>query len=300
MRGRELVPGMAEIGWSRTSVQSTHVEGLRSKRWEHWAVMDRETLFMLTVVDLGVVSLVVAAFCDLATGRWTEAARPLARRLLLPDRVHGADVRIEAPGVFVVLAESDEGTAIEVDVKTPLARVAASIDVVRPRAHETLNVLVPMDRNFAFTSKQSALPARGVVAGRTIAGFACLDHGRGLWPWRTRWNWCSASGASRGRVLGVNLGARWTDGSGTNENGVVVDGRLRSIETDVRFALDARTITGDDVAVTWTELARKRVHVELGVLAAHLDFRVGRFSGRIDELAFDDLLGWAESFDARW
>src|SRR5262249_9398025 len=89
-------------------------------------------------------------------------------------------------------------------------------------------------------------PARGSIRvdGRRSpiadGALACLDWGRGVWPARTSWNWASASGVSHGRVVGMNLGARWTDGSGVNENALLVDGRLTKIHGDVRFDWDRR------------------------------------------------------------
>ena len=32
--------------------------------------------------------------------------------------------------------------------------------------------------------------------------FGTLDHGRGIWPYATRWNWGSASGTAAGRRIG--------------------------------------------------------------------------------------------------
>ena len=46
-----------------------------------------------------------------------------------------------------------------------------------------------------------------------------------------------------GRTVGSNLGAGWTDGTGMNENGLCVDGRLTKISEDVKFDYD-REISG--------------------------------------------------------
>jgi hypothetical protein len=107
-----------------------------------------------------------------------------------------------------------------------------------------LNVVIPWDeRTFQFTSKQNCLPALGIVrlGAREVqfAGaqsFACLDYGRGIWPRDCRWNWGSASGRQNGRTIGLNLGGQWTDGTGSTENGVCVDGRLYKISSDLAWA----------------------------------------------------------------
>jgi len=286
------------IGWSRTPLQTIDLSSMRArhKRWEHWAVMTDELLFLLTLVDLGPLSLAIVGCCDLATGAWMETARPL-RRLELPDRVHAADIHVRTLGLSATITAPSvsEGVLnLTVRARTLSGPIEADLTIA-PGARDTLNVLVPWSRDrFAFTSKQPGLAARGRVRARreyTVNGVATLDHGRGVWPRDTRWNWASASDAR----VAFNLGAQWTDGSGTNENGVWVDGKLRSLSEDVRFDLD-RGIVGPTVDLAFVPLHRKRVNV--GVL--ELDFRIGHFTGTIGEARFDNVLGWAEAFRARW
>lgn len=68
--------------------------------------------------------------------------------------------------------------------------------------------------------------------------FAGLDFGRGIWPRHCRWNWGSASRWQNGRLVGLNLGGQWTDGAGSTENGVCVDGRLHKLSTDLTWQYD--------------------------------------------------------------
>ena len=123
----------------------------------------------------------------------------------------------------VMMKQTDSGVELLVKLadfdKRPLS---AHFIITTPPNHDTLNVVVPWDeRTFQFTSKQNTLPAQGLV---TIDGqktlfdgpqsFACLDFGRGIWPRNCRWNWGSASGNQNGRIIGLNLGGQWTDGTG--------------------------------------------------------------------------------------
>ena len=81
-------------------------------------------------------------------------------------------------------------------------------------------------------SKHSALPCAGEVrAGERRyrldpqSAFAVQDWGRGMWPYRAFWNWGVATGYAGDQLLGVNFGAKWTGGTGSNENGILLDGR---------------------------------------------------------------------------
>src|SRR5699024_8367246 len=69
--------------------------------------------------------------------------------------------------------------------------------------------------------------------------WATLDHGRGRWPYRVRWNWGAGSGSSGGRVIGVQVGGGWTDGTGSVENSLLVDGRLHKISQELHWEYDS-------------------------------------------------------------
>ncbi len=202
-------------------------------------------------------------------------------------------------------------------------RIAVKLAVDRPLAHETLNVLVPFgDTRFQFTSKQQALPARGEVRvgsgsyrfAEDTGAFACLDFGRGRWPRSVRWDWAFASYRSEGRTVGMNLGGRWTDGTGVTENGFVVDGRVHKVSEPVDFTYDERAYTspwrirarsGGRVDLSFEPMRERAVRVPLGLVGVELHQMMGRFSGVLVDDAgstvrADRVLGLAESFRGRW
>jgi hypothetical protein len=175
---------------------------------------------------------------------------------------------------------------------------------------------VPLgEGRFQLTSKHVGLPAGGRVVhdGEPIGfdgAFACLDFGRGIWPWRTRWSWAAAAGVVGGKTLALNLGGQWTDGAGVTENGLWIDGRLHKIGDRVAFArapggVRIRSTASDRVDLGFAPVQERRLRVPLGLLGARLDWGVGRFSGTVADdggarVAVDGLLGWAEDLDARW
>ena len=52
-----------------------------------------------------------------------------------------------------------------------------------------------------------------------------------------RWNWGAGSGVVDGRVIGVQVGGRWTDGTGSTENALVVDGRVHKISEELALGV---------------------------------------------------------------
>jgi hypothetical protein len=201
------------------------------------------------------------------------------------------------------------------------AELAADLTVRRPPGHESLNVVVPWSQTrFQCNSKHAALPCEGEVRAGTRryvldprTGFAVQDWGRGVWPYRSFWNWGVATGWAGDVLLGVNFGAKWTTGTGANENGILWNGRLHKLMEDLVWEYDAaewrkpwRVVAPHSGAIDLVlePLAAHTPRLDLGVLATGGVCAFGRWRGFVRaegrELAVDGLLGWAEEFSHRW
>jgi hypothetical protein len=306
------------IGWARHPIQRCNLprELSRVARWNYWCIGNRSSALTILVADVGYFGAVLLSFLDFAARAPVERVwvRPGGLGCALPDSPRG-DFALEASRLHLEMRERAETLRIEADARTLFGRrLAVEITVDRPCAHETINVLVPWDETrFHFTSKQQALPARGVVRvdGRAHhfqhQSFACLDFGRGRWPKGIEWNWAFASGSVGARTLGLNLGGTWTDGTGVSENGFVLDGRVHKIAEPVEFALDRRNfmapwrLHSSRVDLGFHPFRERALRLPLVVVHQ----MVGAFSGTLVEdggarLAVDDLVGVAEWVRARW
>lgn len=315
-------------GWSRWPRHRCNLRGhaLRKKRWDYWCITTRDHLLAVTIADIDWLGLATVTFFEYATRRPIERVmvRPLGLGVAMPELPRGGDLVIDGMGVHVAVREELDRTRIEAAFEPVLgvgSRLRADVVVERPPEHETLNVVVPFDdgARYQMTSKQTALPARGrvVVDGRGHAftreneAFACLDYGRGVWPWRTTWNWGSAAGTRDGRTIGLNLGGQWTDGTGATENGVVIDGRMHKLSERVDFAYDRADfmrpwrVRSPRVDLVFEPSFERTARANLGLLAAELHWCLGTWRGSIVDddgrrVAIDDLLGWSEEVRARW
>lgn len=296
----------------------------RRKRWEYWCVTSRTHALSITYADLDVVRLASAWFVDLETDERIEVSLPLPPLVgtKLAPTVAGGDVVVDAGLFSFAIREQPNATRLETSFRTPMHRLDAEVVVAKPEGHESLNVVVPFDdERFQLTSKHVARPARGlvVVDGRVHRfddrneSFGALDFGRGIFPAHTTWNWSAAAGVVGDRVVGWNLGGKWTDGTGVTENGVFVDGRLHKLGADVRFEYDrahpARTWRiASSCGCVDLELSPKHVKQvdALGAkLGAKLDLAFGTFRGRLyteegEAIEVRETVGWAEDFEARW
>ncbi|WP_372348224.1 DUF2804 domain-containing protein [Streptomyces sp. KL116D] len=304
----------AAVGWTRRPLHSAHLRGWgRSKRWEYWGIVTPDHVVGLVVSSLDYAGVHGLYVLDRATGRETstDSVVPLARGSVLPPRSGEGVVAVRAGALRARIAQRPDGTTI----RATAPDVRLDVDVPLPPGHESLGVVVPWSaKRFQYTVKDVGRPVRGtlVVHGRTyeVGGpdaFAVLDHGRGKWPYAITWNW--AAGAAPGRA--IQLGGKWTDGTGVTENALVVDGRLHKIGEELRWTYDRSDwlrpwrISGERVDVTFTPFHEKVSRTNLGVVGNETHQCFGHFTGWAltddgTKTDLDGLVGWAEEARNRW
>jgi len=232
----------------------------------------------------------------------------------MPERVGASSMSFDGRGLRLAMVEEAAGTRLTAS----FAGFDCDVLFARPDGHESLSVVIPWsDRRFQCTTKDNTRPATGAVRwdGDEWAfdgAYACLDFGRGKWPYRTLWNWGSASGAPGGRTLGLQLGGKWTAGTGMTENALCVDGRLSKLSEELVWEYDrtdwmrpwrVSTPISSRVDLTFTPLYDKRSRLQLGVAESEVHQCFGRYTGTVvaddgETIGVDGLFGWAE--EARW
>ncbi len=315
----------AAVGWSRRPLHRCNLRGRwpRKKRWNYWAITTETHLFSATISHLDYAGLVFVYFADFANGEFVEKTRllPLGQGCSLSDEV-ATDAVYSTGDLRVAMRQAGSGVDLAVEIADFEGRpLAAQFAITVPPRHETLNVVVPWNAHtFQFTSKQNCLPTTGAVTigdRETLfscaQNYACLDFGRGIWPRHCRWNWGSASGKQNGRTLGLNLGGQWTDGTGSTENGVCVDGRLHKISTDLTWEYSKQefmrpwritTPTGQ-VDLTFTPFMERVAASNVGIVRSEVHQMFGHYRGQVittegEVVPVHDLVGWAEDHAAVW
>lgn len=314
------------IGWSRNPVFNCNLSGqwLRNKKWNYWCITNNECLFSVTISNIDYVGMIFAYFLDFKTEKFIEKTimTPFGRGCSMPETVsetvtftHKAMELefISEQRTTHIVARSRDFNGLPMD---------ADFKVIYPEGHETLNVVIPWsEKVFQFTSKHEGLPVSGQLKiGDTIYNFnpentfACLDFGRGVWPYSVNWNWATASGISNGKRIGLNFGAKWTDGTGMTENGIVVDGKLTKLSEDIIFDYD-----GSDLKKPWILKSAITNRVELKfvpfyeriaksnliILKSEVHQMIGHFFGRIEtetgeSIILESMLGSIEEHFGKW
>ena len=336
--GRTL--NLAARGWSRQPLHRANLHGGwgRTKRWDYWAILAGDLVVSFLYADVDYLGLADVWWVDLATGRTGghSTVVPGAIGMALPERPGTAPLLIDRRRFHLAITDDADLTtrvsASWVERDGSAGRLDASI--ATPQGHESLNVVIPWsDRRFQFTSKHQARPAAGqLVIGDTVRRFGdggagtgdgeawgVLDVGRGRWPYRTNWNWGGGAGRAvstttgRDHVVGLQLGGKWTEGTGFTENAVIIDGRLTKLGSELRwdYAWDRPMSTwkvSDPAGRLSLELHPrfdKHSRTEAGVMGTETHQVCGRWSGTVvgdggEVLAFDDLQGFAEESRSRW
>ena len=310
----------AAVGWARQPLVETAGLGRgrgRTKRWEYWGVVTDNHLVGVTVSSIDYAAVHEVWIREIDSAReWHRTATVLPPRgVTLPESLGRGPVRARTRGLAVDIDEVAGGTHLRASIE------GAEIDIVAalPPGHERLAVVVPWsETRFQYTVKDVARPASGTLTldGRRVElpegrSWAVLDHGRGRWPYDIRWNWGAGAGTSGDRTIGIQVGGRWTEGTGSTENAVVIDGRVHHIPVELTFDYDIarwRTpwrISGGGLEATFTPFHLKATHRNLGLLAAHTDQCFGHWSGTFTDpegtvTPFADLAGWCEEVHNRW
>jgi hypothetical protein len=315
----------AAVGWSRKPLHICNLSGSwpRKKKWNYWAITSPACLFSVTLTNIDYAGLAFAYFCDFEKKLFVEKTitMPLGKNCLMPDAVE-QDIRFDHAAMKFSVNYLQGGAAIKFSCPDLQGKkVVAEVFVQIPPGHETLNVVIPWCQSkFQFTSKQNTLPAKGVVkvdgadyGFDGVSCFACLDFGRGIWPYSSSWNWASFSGRQGDDIIGVNLGAKWTDGTGMNENGVCLNSRLHKISEDMVFEYDnqnfkkpwrLRTSASERVDLCFTPFYERVAKSNMILVRSEVHQCFGRYSGVLRfagrEIKVQDQIGWAEEHFAKW
>lgn len=313
------------LGWSRTPLHDTSgIPGRghwgRNKRWEYWNVMTPSHIIAFTVSCVDYVALHEVWVLDRATGEdiASTAISPGARTATLPASLGDGSAQARTRRITLDVDEVFDGTRL----RGTAPRVSFDMLAARPPAHESLGVVVPWRRGgdirrFQYTVKDVARPTTGSVAidGRAydvpVGSWAVLDHGRGRWPYRVHWNWAAGSGIVEGRTIGLQLGAKWTDGSGATENALFVDGRLSKISEELVWDYDPDhfmrpwRVHGSTADLTFSPFYDKRSRTNALVIASRTDQLFGVWSGWVrddtgTQVRVDGIEGFAEDVLNRW
>lgn len=340
---------LSKVGWSRHPILDCNIDQaifyppylrfwqkMRIKRWEYYAVFTPKRFVSATLATLGYAANIFAYVLDYTKKDYHEESRlVLPRSVVLPRNSDSAgsdsvyqtkDLRItfhnEGPRrlVSVDWPSFDHGKGLRVE-----------LSLACPSSHESMNIIIPFnERRFYFNRKINCMPAKGIVQWgesreevfpETSSGL--LDWGCGIWPYRSFWNWASASGflfrapqpgqfQGKSVSIGLNLGAGFGDTTAATENALILDGRIHKLD-QVDFVYDPRDFmrpwlfreNNQRLDLMFTPFFHRIAQTQLPLLNSEVHQVFGRYDGRVitddgETLQIQGLTGFAEEHHARW
>ena len=314
----------AAVGWARRPIIRGNLSAHwpRKKRWNFWNWISPRFVFSVTLADIDYAAFCAVSFTDFESGEQvagTAFARP--HSFAMPEQV---ECPVRFRGGSMAYENVNEGGDIQVRFQGRAKNgTALSADFVarQPPGQESLTVVVPWTpERFQLNCKENTRPCEGTV---TVGDrryemdpsdcHAVQDFGRGMWPYRSFWNWGVATGVQDGRRVGINVGAKWTTGTGANENALCIDGRLYKVMEDLQWDYDpgaamqvwrVRSTHSDAIDLELQPIVAQRSKLNVGAIATGGVCVFGRWKGTIraggDPIRIDGLIGWAEEFAHRW
>ncbi len=327
---------LSQVGWSRQPLLDCNLEKarfyalrplqrFRIKRWDYYAVFTPQHFFSATLADLGYAGNLFVYTMDFASGDLYEEGLviPLGRGISLPRNSTCGASHFEDSRLRLDFSLTPQGRHVE--LSWPAFHegrgIQAVIDLACLPDHESMTIVIPIrGRRFYYNRKINCMPAQGYIqyAGqrqdlRSNESLGSLDWGRGVWEYRSYWNWASASGfLPDGRTIGLNLGCGFGDLSRAGENCLMLDGRIHKLES-VRFDYQTGdymqpwrfTDTQGRLDLTFTPFKERVAKTNLGIIFSQVHQMFGRYAGwavddRGQRIEIKDLIGFAEEHRARW
>lgn len=296
----------------------------RRKRWVYWGIMSKDGAIGVTIADLDYLKLGGIYFTNFKNGYYNELGKITfsTKSIIVPNHPSG-NAKFSTPDLTIDIVNNENEIKLEIDGEIKKNHIHGCIHIYLSRNHPTLNVVVPWSKKrFQFTSKQLPYPACGNVEINDIEldfseaqCFACLDYGAGKWKYKTSWNWLAGSTLSESyeKRIGINLGGKWTDDTGQNENGLWLGHNFTKIHDDVVFLWDKKnpektwvikTKNTDRLELTVEPTHIRRSKINLILLKSEVVQVFGTIKGRIrldnDIIILDTMIGWAEEHNALW
>lgn len=308
----------AAVGWSRRPLHRANLKGWgRNKRFEYWCITSPDLVAAINVSHGDYRVTLATFFLDLKTMHAFSQAEihwlPGGRITAMPEESGKGSVAGVGDRMRISMETVEGGTLLK--ASTP--RMELEVLAREEPGHESMCVVVPWDdKRFQYTRKDNCLHAAGTIRadGATYElanAYAALDHGRGRWPYSIVWNWAAGSGVSRGREIGLQLGAKWTDGTPSTENALRIDGRIEKIGQELDWRYDTSdfmkpwTIRGNRVNLTFTPVYNRHSKFDRVVVRSREDQAFGWFDGTIvsekgETIPVERIFGWAEEVARRW
>ena len=327
---------IAQVGWMRQPILDCNLESarfyafrpfqrFRIKRWDYYAVFSPRRFFSVTIADLGYAANIFVYTMDILSGELHEEGLiiPLGKGIMLARNSTEGDSHFENGKVSLDFHLGAASRSIS--VKWPGfdkgKGLTAEIVLACPPECESMNIVIPIgEKRFYYNRKINCLPASGevkysdvtdVLDPKTCSG--SLDWGRGVWEYKSFWNWASLSGfLPDGSAVGLNMGCGFGDLSSAGENCLILGTRIHKLER-IKFDYNPGNYmrpwkfsdTEGRLDLVFTPFKDRTAKTNLAIITSEVHQMFGRYHGKViadggEVIPIKDLIGFAEEHHAKW
>jgi len=229
----------------------------RIKEWDYYYIISHDGKYGITFTmsDLGYIGLFSVAWLDFASGTCGQSDEmtfmPLGKTGFTGDSDEG---RLLHESAKLTMSFIYGGGKRKLHVSCPgfvgpdgSRGLVADLELAQDLSADSMNIATSWKENrraFYYNRKINCMPARGkaMLGLREYSfspetSFGGLDWGRGVWTYKNRWYWGSASGVLGGVPFGWNIGYGFSDRSPASENMVFYGGKAHKLD-EVTFHID--------------------------------------------------------------
>jgi hypothetical protein len=327
---------LTQVGWSRQPLLDCNLENahfyslkvlqrFRIKRWDYYAIFTPRLFFSATIADLGYAGNIFVYLLDILNNELHEEGLviPLSHNLKLPRNCDQGESSFEDKRARLHFEVLPEGRHVQVSWPAFDNGKGISADILlhQTSEHESMTIVIPIkQRRFYYNRKINCLPAEGSVMygdqHESLSPETCLgslDWGRGVWEYKSFWNWASASAfLPNGQTIGLNLGCGFGDLSSATENCLVLNGRVHKLD-QINFGYISGdfmrpwkfTDNEDRLNLDFVPFKERLAKTNLGIIFSEVHQMFGRYTGTVitddgKKIKIENLIGIAEEHQARW
>jgi hypothetical protein len=322
---------LTEEGWARRPYymydrNSIPVSNWKIKEWDYYSILSHDGLYGITFTmsDLGYAGLFAICFLDFKE----KIFQQVDTLSILPMGKTGFPSTDDLGSIsfsdkkLSIQYEYTKGKRV-IRFSSPLLQdgkgnkgLSGEIVLQQSPELESMTIATSWKENrkaFYHNTKINCMPAEGSfkIGEREFRfskdkDFGALDWGRGVWTYKNRWYWSSASGYLNGEPLGLNLGYGFTDRSPASENIILYKNKIHKLD-QVEFHIDTNNymnpwkFTSNDnrLELDFQPLVDRNSSLNLSIIKSIQHQVFGYFTGNVvlDEgkvLHLDKFLGFAE------
>ncbi|TGL56379.1 DUF2804 domain-containing protein [Leptospira ognonensis] len=326
-----------EEGWARAPHWQYNRENIaagkwRIKEWDYYSILSPSQNFGITFTtcDLGYIGLYAICFLDFSKRSFSQIDTmtflPLGTSGF-PETSHEGNISFSDSKLNIEISMNATERKIRFSspsmmTKDGKAGMTGEIRLTEPNNLESMNIATSWKENrkaFYYNTKINCMPAKGgfEFGGKmyqfdSTTDMGALDWGRGVWTYKNRWYWSSASGYVNGIPFGFNLGYGFSDRSPASENVILYDHKIHKLDL-VHFEIDTNdylkpwkfTSNDDRLTLEFTPNVDRNSSLDLFFLKSVQHQVFGKFNGtiKLDDgktIVLKDFFGFAEDVLNWW